>query len=525
MKKTTLIILFVVGLIASVSVTAAESELSASARLRKLSLHLRGFPPSREEFIELGAATVVENNELEAYWRKKTEEYLSSPQHIAKMASRLDGLFRFRLSEAPGERYFADIANETLLSSNGYTLPSYPSDGIQNPADSLFRRIVAKDESWDRLLTSGDYLVYEIKTLGTPVAFSPDRDFLEALLLGKALVSRSSGDRWEYLEGVNRTDPRLAGAVTTKRFLRRYVNSTTNRSRRRAAAVFNIFLCDEMRPVVIPNESDDRKALAKAFPADSSGKPSEHARAMAKLGEEGKHGRDPMCMSCHYKLDPMAKTFTLVGDVLSEELSPGALVYKREDGSLVNIPAQGIGDIGRSIVQQPEYARCQVKHFWNWFMGKDVPLTPERREELVAKFNEVKRKPKAFVSYLVNQPEFYRPSQKLDPQVASYLRAEPFLKDCSECHDAGQGPENFLPLPIGGSAETHRERIADIAKALDLPHEGKDAIMPPSYSGWDKSHVKKAIFELRSWICTGAPNSKGKSTIEKSDLPEGTCVN
>ncbi|HEX4925120.1 MAG TPA: hypothetical protein VFV50_13590 [Bdellovibrionales bacterium] len=68
----------------------------------------------------------------------------------------------------------------------------------------------------------------------------------------------------------------------TNRLWAKIDNSTTNYNRRRAAFFLKRFFCDDLTPVNV--------AL-----------PSAHVT--------GRHGSEPSCMACHYKLDPMAGFF------------------------------------------------------------------------------------------------------------------------------------------------------------------------------------------------------------------------
>src|SRR5262249_39067975 len=128
-------------------------------------------------------------------------------------------------------------------------------------------------------------------------------------------------------------DARIAGAITPKGFFRRYSTTNLNRSRGRAAALFRIFLWVDLRAVVEPKPGEEEELLQKAFPPGfprGEGHPS--------FFDEDQHGKDPACMACHYKLDPMGRTFFPIGTVLADMPGAGALVFKRADGSLVNIP-------------------------------------------------------------------------------------------------------------------------------------------------------------------------------------------
>src|SRR6185436_19032710 len=109
------------------------------------------------------------------------------------------------------------------------------------------------------------------------------------------------------------------------------------------------------------------------------------------------------------------------------------LVFKRKDGSLVNIGGRGLGDLALAITKQPEYAQCQARTFWRWFLG-NKPLSEEKAQELAQTFNSLERKPNHFISYIVNLPEFYNGAAPVNndipPQDLFRERIKPGLSKC-----------------------------------------------------------------------------------------------
>ena len=85
-------------------------------------------------------------------------------------------------------------------------------------------------------------------------------------------------------------------------------------------------------------------------------------------------------------------------------------------------------------MQQEDYFFCQVRHFWNWVYGGNRLLTPKQEVVLVQKFKEVKLKPKDFVKYLVDQPEFYEAKTYTEAQIVTF-GAFKTLKKCQSCHN------------------------------------------------------------------------------------------
>ena len=66
------------------------------------------------------------------------------------------------------------------------------------------------------------------------------------------------------------TESRVAGALTTARFFNRYNTTEINKNRKRAAAVFNIFLCDAMEPSIPEPSANPDDLLDKAFPGGNT---------------------------------------------------------------------------------------------------------------------------------------------------------------------------------------------------------------------------------------------------------------
>ena len=90
-------------------------------------------------------------------------------------------------------------------------------------------------------------------------------------------------------------------------------------------------------------------------------------------------------MSCHQKLDPVGHVFDTSAVSLAKTPSKGALVMVRSKNEKEVIPVSGFAELGRAIVKQPEYKRCQVERFWNWFIGQNIPISTKRKSEIVTR--------------------------------------------------------------------------------------------------------------------------------------------
>lgn len=465
-----------------------ESGLHDTARLRKLSLHLRGVLPSENDYQKLASA-----KNLPEFWNEITREYIASPYYTGKMIDRLDELFRMKTSSGlPESRLFNPEGDPSQLGG----AETY------NSLDLLFEKIARENLSWDTLITG--------KTYSSPPAGGDIKFFS---LLGE--FKPTANPFFQQVEFAPE-EKRIAGAVTTSRFINRYSTTNLNRNRGRAAAIFRIFLCDDMKAVVTPTAEEEKELVGNAFPIPE---PDFHSTFRNdSLLDDDKHGSQPACMACHYKLDPMGRTFMNIGLLLPTQAAPGKLVYKRHDGTLVDYAGKGLGDVLTFLSTQPEYARCQVQHFWRWFIRGDEMPSPERTEELVAEFDRVGRRTNDFVTYLVNQPEFH---QKIDltSQPATLLQVMPMLQRCDSCHGGLTVTviPSFARFPIG-SEETHASWMANIAEKLDLADDGKARTMPPVQSDWQPSDDELHLF--KRWIWEGGKNESGKSTLTEEQSKE-----
>ena len=453
----------------------------------------------------------MKEEKTENFFIQKTNEYLKTPEHVAKMNERLDELFRFKVSIYPGELYFnlkngmEPEKNERVSDYEFYQM---------NSTDSLFRQIAEKNESWDQLLLASEYRLFNSSV--SRIA-NDDQSFFQPWLSSKEMLSNKLSDFYpelQLLQSKHPSDPRLAGILSSYRFYERYVNSSTNLNRRRAAAIFNIFLCDKMRPVQTPGVNDDQNFINQSLNLNTNS----HAKIFSQV--KNIHANNPSCASCHYKLDPMASLFYGIGSALPTTLTSGALIYKINNRT-INIPVKGLRKLAEAIIKQNEYTSCQVHHFWDWFMGTNVPLSSTREKELISAFNLQGRRANSFISFLVNQPEFYHEPQAFSTKVLLHAKAIEILKDCNSCHSISHGPPSLSQFPIGGTQEKHQQWINKISDSLNLDHHSMSAAMPPAGSGWDQSYINTSKETLRSWICQGAPDASGKPTLDK--LPGGVC--
>ncbi|MGE0632808.1 MAG: hypothetical protein AB7O96_10385 [Pseudobdellovibrionaceae bacterium] len=476
------------------------NKLSPESYLRKLSMHLRGFHPSPEEYLAIEKAR--SKSEVRAILKSKVEEYLNSEAYFDKMDFRLSELFLLQ----PNFSY-SIWPNMEQDDFNGYN-----NDGRYqkyNALNFLFHSLARGNLSWDSLLTAKNYTSYFVP--GFNVFGHYDYKFWQAVAMDQLPPTPDTAfsEAIPFSVNFDSSDVRVAGALTTPRFFKRYTTTAVNQNRKRAAAIFRIFLCDEMKAAVVGSADNLDPLFELVFPEHSGLSEEEIGKF---IGEGKGHGDSPDCMACHYKLDPMGKTFQYSSAALAPRPSSGALSFKRKNGELINIPVRGIGELGKAIAEQKEYVSCQTERFWSWFIGEDYPLTAERRARLEADFESVGRRTNDFVSLLVTSDEFWE-KPLLEGDVQELIRkVKGVLKNCDTCH-LGVNPSpapSFVEWPIGGSPETAKRWIKRISSAMDLKGDGSDARMPPEGSPWQPSAEERD--GIKKWIELGAPNERGEKT-------------
>ena len=460
----------------------------------KVSKSLLGSPPTLQERADF--AVSISQNSAEEYIESRIKEYIKDPRFRLKLKVKYDELMLFRPAT---ESYQIDAGSSF---------------------DRLVYSVIRENQSWDQLLLGKSFSFSTSFQFNFPIN---EENFYAGGLNGQLPTLTFE----EFFERRFSTkihtitfppnDARVAGVITTPRFLSRYVNTALNKNRRRAATVFKVFLCESMAPSVPATDAaGDKQDFEVIFP-DHKELSEDQIRANINSNV---HGDQPDCNACHYKLDPLGQTFAYSAATLSPMASPGALRYKGTDGRKVDIPLAGFGELATKLTEQPEYAQCQVRHFWNWYVGKDVPVSRAKEAELVTKFNELGRKPQDFVAYLVHLPEYrQRPVALTEDQLLA-RRAVRVLKNCNACHstqeeDIDMQAWDMTDLPYGKTAKERARALRKISKALDLEHDGADKDMPPKDSVWKLSSDEFNL--LKRWIQKGAPDFDGTPQTNVQD--------
>jgi hypothetical protein len=489
---------------------AEDSNVNSFAYLRKLSRRLKSKNPESQEYEALKEA-ITKNKEAQ-FIEAKIDEYLMSGAFADVMTSKLQELFRLKQDPVT----FTDLQKTMSLKNVDHSDDEFRN--YHSTTANFFRSLVTKDKSWDELATGKEYVIYSRLR---PALGKSGTGFFAAAAPEKIPVSNNgafSGSLEEQAAAIGdigkslsldfkSSDSRVAGAITTEDFFDRYVDTTVNKGRQRAAAIFRIFMCDDLRPIIADN-GDTKKhiALKVAFPQKYDVALKDIINDNANI--ETLHGRSD-CNACHRKLDPAGRHFLNSRIVLGPQAAPGALVYDDENGKEVTIPTSGIGEFAKAMVRTPKYAECQVKNFWKWFVGSDVDLNdfPSLKIDLLTKFDSNKRRVRAFVKYLVKTPEFKQKPAKPNFENINFARIAPVLNRCNSCHSSDLIPD-FSHLPFKNKTGDHAYWVNRIQDRIGLP-EGDSRKMPPR----NNPENAEDILKIKKWIADGARDDAGKRTI------------
>lgn len=509
--------LIAAALFSITAVSAVAAPIGDATYLRKLSLAIRGVPPSSAEFTEL--AKTAHTADRKAFFDKKISEYLNSQEHADRMVYRVSETLQIKPPAAP-KRY----VDKYPSSGHGTQVHSAIRTEVQDSVRDIVMRIASKNLSWDTLLTTKEYTVFPRSEYDF-VAGASDIGFFQRLSPQAGSDSRGGGAvSPDYLKvtaaqapislSFQQDDLRVSGVLTTSRFANRYTTTGINKNRKRAAAVFRTFLCDPMIPAIASSGDRTHEFIDATF-AEKFVVTENEIRNGALVSAEARHGSDAQCMSCHYKLDPLGKVFQNTGVVLGSKPSPGALIFKRSsDGTLVDVPVRGIGELGTAITKQPEYVDCQVQWFWREFIGQDVPLPSQKKQQWVQKFESVGRRTNDFISALVRADEFRNPPVK--SQFVTFDRVQPLLKRCDNCHSKQDDIPTMAKLPIGlsGAADEHATWIAEMSERMNRP-DGARGKMPKDPGVWAQEDIEL----VKTWLAQGARDENGNPTVPTGGTP------
>lgn len=500
MKKLIFILFFMI-----LNDNVYANEHFYNQRLRKISILLTGQLPESQDYTQL--SNLRSDSEKENFISEKINQYLKFDSYRKKMVNRLEELYKLRISDKDNSAFQAEDQEfkETTASS----------------LNSLFDNIISENLNWDNLLTATSYEIPYDQDFQDDEPI-PSFNFYR---FNHSLTNEDYNDIINYLDSIsdqttyiplksNNPDGNLnlAGSITTERFFERYPTTQLNSNRKRAAAIFRVFLCDDMTPVILPSASEDQSLLNLSLNTEVT-----NSNAQLQTAET-RHGQDSQCQSCHHKLDPMAQTFIGSSVYPNAQPSPGELVFYEEmlNGSFEQkrISVSGLNQLGQEIVNQQQYLSCQVTHFWNWFIGENIPLSTEKKYELSQVFDSLDRKPSDFINYLLNSEDFKNPEQ-LDINNITFSNVKSILKNCDSCHkNEFTAPILSNGYPYSTSPEAQLNMLNKIITATDLKEIKDIDFMPPQNAGWALNNFERNL--LKAWVTSGAKDDNGNIYIERN---------
>ena len=477
--------------------------------LRKISRKIRGLDPQKSEYDELRSLLQskplgqLKQSEIYMFMHNKAKSYTASEQHVEKMNFRLAALFYLRTFYIPASlkaENFPQSLREEYERSNNQTVTS------------LFKNIIRNNLSWDELLVGRKYEVFENGFFD--VDGDSDISFYSTVENRATLIDRSlydfsqtlnpnllSGDPRQFYE-FSDSDPQIAGVLSTRGWRKRYTATDINENRRNSSNVFRIFLCDPMKPAVFADPQEEILLTEEFLKIVQTGTPTTSATPDLSSPEIQEliakaHGTEASCVGCHQKTDPPGLVFGEANSsFLPENMTKGKLFYNYSDTEKADLEVDGLRGLAKAIVAQNRYLDCQVRHFWDWFISREITDRPSssRMEELKLQFNNFSRKPNDFVAYLVTQPEFYSDRSK-ENVIPTYDQVKPILQKCLSCHQAS-AEEVKLDVSLPNFKTTEDQtRLKKILSRMSLPKTQKK-FMPQNPEEWSE----KELQAVKAWI-------------------------
>jgi hypothetical protein len=422
------------------------------------------------------------------YFRSYIDKKMDTPAFYSEASLKVHERFALQTQVVPPFPYKGNDAYNVVDGMGIESLLIYRVFHNDAPIDELFTsQIQWKGSSPAEYAKVSNFYSFEVETEKE----APSREIKEdSVSLKDAPVTET-----DYTG-----HPNVAGMFSSQKFLTRYWNTPVNGGRKRAAAVFKIMLCDPMNPAL---ERLTAKAREQAL---SMGVPESTVtnRTIEEI-HKNRHGNQKDCAQCHNRLDPLARTMRPLELGISKFASKGRLRFYDAINQPVDFPAANFHDLINQITKQQKYADCQMNWLFNWIVGKDVNIHPARFAELLDKFDKDGRRAKETIAGLLLSPEFQGREVKY-PTPPTFEAAREVLSNCYECHS------NFL--------KSHGAQLklilSKISYKLDLPNDGKDRRMPPSYHYWEPSHDE--VMAVKAWVSEGAPMVVGKPTLTPEEV-------
>lgn len=367
----------------------------------------------------------------------------------------------------------------------------------------LMRPIVKDEAPWSSLFNS--------RSIPIDANSLPEIMFYKRIFKSELKELMTAGDTSKPLILTAKSEAQnnaMAGFFTTPDFFNRYYATETNLNFKRAAALYRLIMCNDMKPVILSDAAMERGILELSI-ADLQGKLDQTVQAHSL---EERHASEPGCRTCHNHLDGPAKLFNTSPKSPTGDSLRSFLFYGGENREVL-----GLGQWVDQALATDTSKRCQVRFFWDLFVGQNVPLPEPALNELVSTYDSVGQSFNKMVQTMVLRPEFSATAEDLERKPVTFSDVKSILKRCDSCHES----EPHIPA-FGAKAKfgwslvgnAHEEWLGSIAKETDVDGNGARAKMPPAKAGWKLSAMEYKL--LRRWLSTGARDEKGEPTTQKS---------
>jgi hypothetical protein len=297
---------------------------------RRISLDVRGLPPSLQEYRQVQA----DPEALSAL----VEQWLHDPR------------FEDRIVELYGEIYltrteqFPFSADDLHLSDQVAFARSLGEEPLR-----ILARVASDDRPWTEIVT-GDLTVAD-ETLAA--AFP---------------IDRPEGEGW--LESRYADGRPAAGVLSTNGFMWRYTSTASNANRKRANQASRVLLCADY--------------LTRAIDFDRN----------VNLLDEGAVNdalvTNPACVSCHVSLDPLGSYFYGFWWLIEDSSIEASVYHPDREPMWEQItgippayhgePGFSLEDLGRQIASDPRFVECAVEQAFELMLRR--PPVLEDRDQL-----------------------------------------------------------------------------------------------------------------------------------------------
>lgn len=394
--------------------TYKVEKLSATQRLNRASMAIRGIRPSLKEFDDI----TKDPTKFEAIVRR----YLNS-QEFGKIIREIHAEW-FLINVSPD--YYPG-AFPAIGPLQGVELHALNTSLIE-AAPRLVEHVVLNNKPYHEIVTASYTMANEIV----------------ATVWGLPYDVQGKGG-WKVTK-YPKEQP-TAGVLSDGFMFTRHASTSANRNRGRAQQVARIFLCvdyanralDLKEKIDLSDEQKVRSAVRK----------------------------NPTCNSCHQTLDPLASFFASHYPLrLPEQESSYPLrqyapefkdFFRTAKPAFFGKPGETIADLGKMIAKDPRFHHCMTKRFYAYLLDIDVEQVPRERVEYYARvFEESGFKAKELVKAIVLSDDFQArqvapdENNQVAKEVVGFRRAKPYHLD-SMYHDlTGFRWETFIQYDYNG---------------------------------------------------------------------------